>query len=98
MVAKEYVCKRCGNKRDMSWRIEMTSEVYPGDVIQPKDYNEGWVAGAGVEYKLSDKLGLKFEALYHDFGSETYEQFDSGDPMESSHSVMTARIGYTYRF
>ena len=22
IVAKEFVCKRCGNKRDMSWRIE----------------------------------------------------------------------------
>lgn len=21
VVAKEFVCKRCGNKRDMSWRI-----------------------------------------------------------------------------
>ena len=22
VMAKEFVCKRCGNKRDMSWRIE----------------------------------------------------------------------------
>jgi outer membrane immunogenic protein len=78
--------------------VEMTSVEYPTDVFQPKDYNEGWVAGAGVERKLSDQSALKLEALFYDFGSDTYEQLDGGDPMKISNDMMTVSLGYTYRF
>lgn len=78
--------------------VEMTSEEYPDDIFQPKAYNEGWVVGAGVERKLSNNSGLKLEALFYDFGNDTYEQLDGGDPMKINNEIMTVSLGYTYRF
>jgi opacity protein-like surface antigen len=78
--------------------VDMTSVRFPTDVIAPSDYNEGWVVGAGVERKLSDNSGLKLEALFYDFGSDTYEQLDGGNPMKISNEIMTVSLGYTFRF
>jgi outer membrane immunogenic protein len=49
----------------------------------------GWVAGAGVEYAVTNDLSFKLEYLHFDFGSEDGAQTNVGDD--------SSPIGYAFR-
>lgn len=76
----------------------LTSVDYPGDAYNAKGTRNGWVAGGGVEYRWSDNLSIRFDALYHDFGKKTYTQSGDTDTVEISNTVLTGRVGITYYF
>lgn len=78
---------------------EMRSDDYPDETYRPKNTLTGWVAGGGVEYRLTKQAAVRVEALYHDFGDETYNQpDDAGDRNRISNTVLTGRIGVSYFF
>jgi outer membrane immunogenic protein len=53
----------------------------------------GWVAGAGLEYKLVDHILLRAEYLHYDFGKDTFSGFDN-----VKETVDTVRGGLSYKF
>ena len=55
----------------------------------------GWALGAGVETMVTDKLSLKAEYLYNDFGSDSY---NLPDPVNIALRVHTFRIGANFQF
>lgn len=40
--------------------------------LHDSQWNTGYVVGGGVEWKASERVSLKAEVLYTDFGTETY--------------------------
>jgi outer membrane immunogenic protein len=60
----------------------------------------GWVAGGGVEYKLSRNLSLRAEVLHYDFGSMSYAIGDEGafEELAGKHDINfnEARVGASY--
>lgn len=63
----------------------------------------GWVAGAGIEYKLLDHLALRGEYLHYDFGRQnnlTNAITNTGivDPGNAHTTVDVARAGLSYKF
>jgi len=64
------------------------------------DTKAGWTVGAGLEYVLSDKLMLRAEYRYSDFGKAVEEPFlPNFDDIQSLHfTSQGARIGIAYRF
>lgn len=56
----------------------------------------GWALGAGLEYALSDRISVKAEYLYMDFGSDDSRSFD-GDIYEQDHALHTAKLGLNFR-
>jgi len=54
----------------------------------------GWVAGAGVEYKVTEAISLKAEYLYHDFGTEYVEGYGGDFDITAS----TAKVGLNFHF
>ncbi len=53
----------------------------------------GWVAGAGLEYKVWGNFIARAEYLHYDFGKVTY-----GDGFSGKSAVDVARGGLSYRF
>ena len=53
----------------------------------------GWVAGAGLEYKLVDHILLRGEYLHYDFGKTTFPGFDN-----VKETVDVVRGGLSYKF
>jgi outer membrane immunogenic protein len=53
----------------------------------------GWVAGAGLEYKLVDHVLLRAEYLHYDFGKTTFSDFDT-----VKETVDVVRGGLTWKF
>lgn len=60
----------------------------------------GWMAGAGVEYALTQSFSVKAEYLYSDYGSETYRGDFLGLPVAESIDLTShsTRLGLNYRF
>ena len=67
----------------------------------------GWVVGAGGEYALSERLSLRGEYLYADYGSvdTSYAVTNPGNPSLSStirdkvdFKTQTVTLGLAYRF
>lgn len=60
----------------------------------------GWVAGAGVEHKISQNWSVMGEFLYYDLGRQSASATtDSGTyTTEFTHEVIQARVGLNYRF
>jgi opacity protein-like surface antigen len=56
----------------------------------------GWVAGAGLEYRLFEHLLLRAEYLHYDFGQGTADLFQS--PVNIRERVDVVRAGITYKF
>ncbi|MBQ0785313.1 MAG: porin family protein [Amphritea sp.] len=99
IILDDYLIYATGGIAAAEIHADMNSVDYPSDIYSPSSFKTGWVAGGGVEYKLSNDAGLRFEALYHDFGSDTYEQVDAdGNFMKINNTLITARIGYTHYF
>lgn len=66
----------------------------------------GWTAGVGAEWKLTERVSLKTEWLYADFGEEDYAfvgttlagaTYDT-DHIHASLDFHTVRVGVTYLF
>jgi outer membrane immunogenic protein len=53
----------------------------------------GWVAGAGLEYKLVDHVLLRAEYLHYDFGKDTFPSFDN-----VKETVDIVRGGLSWKF
>ena len=56
----------------------------------------GYAIGGGLEYKLTDNLSARAEAIYYGFGDEEVET--SLGKADVDASVTTVRAGLTYRF
>ncbi|WP_411035864.1 outer membrane protein [Shinella sp. BYT-45] len=57
----------------------------------------GWVAGAGVEYAISERLSVKAEFLHYDFGARNFE-VDNGLVIRADHKFNTGKIGINFKF
>jgi outer membrane immunogenic protein len=55
--------------------------------------NFGWVAGAGLEYKLWEHVLVRAEYLHYDFGKVTY-----GDGLNANSTIDVVRGGLSYKF
>ncbi len=62
----------------------------------------GWVAGGGVEYKITPSWSLKGEYQYIDLGSQTLNGIDTTGASVTAagleNSFSTVRLGLNYRF
>jgi outer membrane immunogenic protein len=66
------------------------------------DVQVGWVAGVGIEHKLSfSKVSIFAEALYYDFGHKTATGVTSSGNVystEFTHEIFHSKVGLNYRF
>jgi outer membrane immunogenic protein len=62
-----------------------------------KSNNFGWVAGGGLEYKLTQNILLRGEYLHYDFGSVGYA-FEDGPTVNTKLTVDVARGGLSFKF
>lgn len=60
----------------------------------------GWVAGMGVEHRISRNWSVNFEYLHYDLGNDTKTYTAGGESYTHTftHVVDTGRIGFNYRF
>jgi len=61
----------------------------------------GWVAGLGVEHKLTQNWSVFSEFLYHDFGhasASTTSKSGLGYTHEFTHEIFQGKVGVNYRF
>jgi len=77
--------------------------LFPGTFFSDNKQIDGWTAGAGIEAAIDRYWSVKFEYLYLDFGSNTYNFFVSDDgatpgALQLSTKVHTVRLGVNYRF
>ncbi|MBT9289593.1 outer membrane protein [Prosthecodimorpha staleyi] len=57
----------------------------------------GWVAGAGIEHALTDRISVKVEGLYMDLGKDSAKNA-YGYTMQVATKATVGRIGLNYRF
>ena len=62
-----------------------------------KTNNFGWVAGGGLEYKLTQNVLLRGEYLHYDFGSTSYA-FQPFGTINAKLNVDVARGGLSFKF
>jgi outer membrane immunogenic protein len=67
------------------------------ETFTAKSNNFGWVAGGGLEYKLTQNILLRGEYLHYDFGSVGYA-FESGPTVNAKLTVDVARGGLSFKF
>jgi outer membrane immunogenic protein len=72
------------------------SECDP-ETFTAKSNNFGWVAGGGLEYKLTQNVLLRGEYLHYDFGSVGYV-FEQGPTVNTKLTVDVARGGLSFKF
>ena len=75
------------------------SAVYDGVSFGASGTQTGWVAGGGIEYKVSPAWSLKGEYQYIDLGSEKLT--DAANSLSTNGpdtSLQTVRLGLNYRF
>lgn len=61
----------------------------------------GWVAGLGVEHKISQQWSLKGEFLYYDLGTHTSPTSSVSGvtyASEFSHEILVGRVGADFHF
>jgi outer membrane immunogenic protein len=82
--------------------IELSNFV-PGGIITTSQTRNvvGWTAGWGTEYPLTDRLTLKTETLYMDFGRKGY--LSPTNPISAAaysdkQTQWVSKIGLNYRF
>ena len=85
-------------------KVESTLDFPPLDFsASDEDWKYGWTAGGGVEFIRHGQWSLRAEALYMDFGDETYAYSDAvcgigcDARQKWEDEVWIARIGLTYR-
>lgn len=67
-----------------------------GYAVDDDNWHIGWVAGLGVEQKVSENLGLRAEFLHANFGEKEYGGGCCGDL--GFENVNMARLGLTWSF
>jgi opacity protein-like surface antigen len=68
------------------------------DIFTAKSNNFGWVAGGGLEYKLTQNVLLRGEYLHYDFGSVGYAFDHQGPTVNTKLTVDVARGGLSFKF
>jgi outer membrane immunogenic protein len=61
----------------------------------------GWTAGGGIEHMISDRLSVRLEALYADFGSESFHLSPGFGPVDTKvdpDDMFVVRAGVSLRF
>jgi outer membrane immunogenic protein len=71
--------------------------------LSKSQWNTGYVVGGGLEWMVTERVSLKAEGLYADFGTNNYQLGDMGDgnplPRKSiSNSASLLRLGVNYHF
>ena len=71
--------------------------------LHDSQWNTGYVVGGGVEWKASERVSLKAEVLYTDFGTETYSLGKMGNgqamaPIKIDDNQTLLRLGANYHF
>ena len=61
------------------------------------DTRSSYVAGAGVEYGMTENFSAKFEYDFYGFGSKTYNGF-TATPVTVKSDVHVVTVGINYRF
>ncbi len=69
-----------------------TVDTTSGDNTSVSKTMFGWTLGAGVEYAMLQKMTVKLEYLYHDFGKVSISDNDA------KLTASVGRIGVNYRF
>jgi outer membrane immunogenic protein len=72
-------------------------EIYPGSVVSQSGTQTGWTVGGGLEYALNERLSLKAEYLYMDFGSQTATSTE-GDRYKFETDMQTVKLGINFAF
>jgi outer membrane immunogenic protein len=87
------------NDSDHKWVDQhLYGEAINSDTLsRSSSLNTGWVAGAGIEYAVTDKVILKGEGLYYDFGSSS-SQNQQGANFTVNQDVKVLRAGLAYKF
>lgn len=60
----------------------------------------GWVAGAGLEYRFAPNWSAKVEYLHFDFGNQTFNVLATGGtfPFNEKLTVDSVKVGVNYQF
>lgn len=66
---------------------------YDDGIVKDSNTHAGWALGAGLEAALTEKVSVKGEYLYMDFGSESYAGAGQIEP-----NLHTVKVGMNYRF
>jgi outer membrane immunogenic protein len=77
-------------------RLETTG-VFAGPFGNAHQDNTGWVAGGGLEYKLTSNLTARAEYLHYDLGLATFT-FRNGISGQGSFKADIVRGGLSYKF
>lgn len=82
------------------WDFNKTYWYPDADFKKLNTLGVGWVAGAGIEYALTDKISIKAEGLYMDLGSKTGSNhyFDSSYKLNVATTATVARLGLNIRY
>ena len=69
------------------------------DVLKIDGWRTGWVAGAGLEYAITNNWTARVEGLYYDLGDKK-RQWNFSDVYVSGvdTTVLVARVGVNYKF
>lgn len=62
------------------------------------DVRNGWTAGVGVEHALSDRMTLRLEYRYTDFGSASYANAAANTIDKSEVDLHAVRAGFSFKF
>jgi len=71
--------------------IDISNDNGPGSF---GDTFTGWTIGVGLDYAMTDNLLLRAEYRYTDFGSESFEDFESDVDLKTNE----VRFGIAYKF
>ncbi|WP_088347507.1 MULTISPECIES: outer membrane protein [Rhodomicrobium] len=63
-----------------------------GSQTSTSDVQTGWALGAGIEYALTDRVSVKAEYLYMDFGTDD-SRSPQGDIYDFENALHTAKVG-----
>jgi len=80
-----------------------SADVFSGTQDNQKFADGGWVAGLGVEYAMTNYLGVRLEYLHYNFGKKqslfpsSNTDIDPGDNVKIN-DVDSVRLGLNYQF
>lgn len=79
---------------------ELFNPALPGDTSPSADqWHDGWTAGGGIEYAITNRWSTKIEYLYSDLGSENYSvPTIPGDGTDIDLTMQTVKLGVNLRF
>lgn len=79
--------------------VDSTASYAGENTLKVDDWRTGWVAGAGVEYAITNNWTARAEGLYYDLGERKGQwSFDSAFVSGVETTALVARIGVNYKF